>query len=70
MHIPDAGLYDLRQESGFAHDGGNLEAWLAHIVAQGRLAEPSLHASAAHILGRGTDGLWPAPGGADAAPNG
>lgn len=63
MHILAAGLYGLLMRDGYPARGGNIEAWLNAAIDKGWLAPASLHASAAAVLGRPADRLWPVPPG-------
>lgn len=61
MHVLSAALYGLMKQTGFARNGGRLDAWLTRMTRTGRLAPTSLHAAAAQVLGRPADALWPLP---------
>lgn len=63
MHILAAGLYGLLMRDGYPSRGGNIEAWLDAAIDKGWLAPASLHASAAAVMGRPADRLWPVPAG-------
>ncbi|RJF93591.1 hypothetical protein D3876_04560 [Sphingomonas cavernae] len=63
MHIMAAGLYGLLMRDGYPARGGNIEQWLDTAIDRGWLAPASLHASAATVMGRPADRLWPVPPG-------
>ncbi|HMI40604.1 MAG TPA: hypothetical protein VK485_05185 [Sphingomicrobium sp.] len=63
MHILAAGLYGLLMRDGYPARGGNIEQWLSGAMDKGWLAPASLHASAAAVVGRPADRLWPVPPG-------
>jgi hypothetical protein len=59
MHVLSAGLYGLMKQDGYARSGGNLERWLLRQATSDALEPGSLHSSAARVLGRPIDRLWP-----------
>ncbi len=59
MHVLAGALYGLLREDRWQENGGSIEAWLTEAVRRGRLAPGSLHASAARVLERPVDALWP-----------
>ena len=61
MHVLSAAFYGLMRADGFARTGGNVERWLLEKASSGQLAPPVLHQSAARVLGRAADELWPLP---------
>lgn len=61
MHVLAAALYGMLVSDGWRERGGNIETWLAQAAASGRLAPASIATSAATVLGRPADRLWPAP---------
>lgn len=61
MHVLSAGLYGLMKQDGYARSGGNLERWLLRQATSDALEPGSLHSSAARVLGRPADRLWPLP---------
>lgn len=63
MHILAAALYGLLMRDGYPARGGNIEQWLGGAMDKGWLAPASIHASAAAVLGRPADRLWPVPAG-------
>ncbi len=67
IHVLAAGLYGLLRSDRWVETGGDIEQWLARSVAAGRLAPATLHRTAAQVLERPADRLWPlqpAPAGA------
>ncbi|SMF65223.1 hypothetical protein [Allosphingosinicella indica] len=61
IHVLAAGLYGLLGDDNWAKTGGDIEAWIDRATASGRLAPASLHATAARVLNRPADRLWPVP---------
>lgn len=61
MHILAAGLYGLLRQDRWNRTGGSIEDWLFKAATEGRLSPGILHASAARILERPQDRLWPVP---------
>lgn len=59
MHVLAAGFYGLLRADKWTEAGGNIEQWLAKVVAAGRLAPQVLHPVAARVLERPLDKLWP-----------
>ena len=59
IHVLAAGLYGLLRQDDWSRTGGDIEAWLAKAVADGRLAPAALHPVAARVLERPVDRLWP-----------
>jgi hypothetical protein len=59
MHVLAAGLYGLLREDRWSRRGGSIEKWLDSALAAGRLAPATLHATAARVLERPQDHLWP-----------
>ena len=61
MHVFAAGLYGLLKADGYDKTGGNIEHWMADALKGGKFAPASLHTSAARVLQRPADQLWPSP---------
>lgn len=61
MHVLAGGLYGLLREDKWVETGGNIEQWIAQAAASGRLAPAILHTTAARVLERPADRLWPLP---------
>jgi len=59
MHVLAAGLYGLLRQDCWVEAGGSIETWLAQAIETGRLAPATLHATAARVLERPADRLWP-----------
>jgi hypothetical protein len=59
MHVLAAALYGLLRDSGWADRGGNLEEWLDAAIRDGRLAPDVIQATAADVMRRPADELWP-----------
>ena len=59
IHVLAAGLYGLLRQDKWVETGGDIAAWLAKAVADGRLAPHVLHPVAARVLERPVDRLWP-----------
>ena len=61
MHVLAAALYGLLKADGYERTGGVIQEWLGRAAREGRLAPPSLHASAAAVLGLPVEQLWVPP---------
>lgn len=59
MHVLAGALYGLLRQDRWVDTGGSIETWLAHAVNNGRLAPAVLHPTAARVLERPVDKLWP-----------
>ena len=59
IHVLAAGLYGLLRADKWVEAGGDIEQWLGRAAAAGRLAPDVLHATAARVLERPVDRLWP-----------
>jgi hypothetical protein len=59
IHVLAAALYGMLREDRWIQTGGDIEAWLGKAVRTGRLSPSMLHATAARVLERPMDRLWP-----------
>ncbi len=62
MHLIAAGVYGLLYEHAYPSKGGNIERGLAKGMSSGWLTAAAIRRSAARVLGRPVERLWPAPG--------
>lgn len=59
MHVIAAGLYGLLRQDRWSETGGSIERWLADAAGRGRLDPATFHPTAARVLERPVDALWP-----------
>jgi len=61
MHVLAAAFYGMLREDQWQLTGGSLEQWLSSAIKRGRLTPANLHSTAARVLERPPDHLWPVP---------
>ncbi|MCW3846050.1 hypothetical protein OF829_02290 [Sphingomonas sp. LB-2] len=59
IHVLAAAFYGMLRQDKWIETGGNIEAWLGDAVRTGRLSHSMLHATAARVLERPMEKLWP-----------
>lgn len=58
MHVFAAALYGMLKADGYDRTGGNIEAWMAKAIGDGRLSPAGIAASAAKVMELPADKLW------------
>jgi len=58
MHIFAAALYGMLQADRYDRTGGNIEAWMAKAIRDGRLSPAGIAGSASKVMELPADGLW------------